>query len=496
MPVPHKLNVPVPPPSPRNISFSSTVTSYNNDVRDENFEADYYFPGRVSSCLSAPLTFNQSELNDLVRDLGLSKDNSLILGSRLQEKNLLFPDTTFSWYKQREVEFLPFFSEKESLTYCNNVPDLLNKLGLENYTAKMWRLFMDSSKCSLKAVLLHNGNKYASIPLAHSVHLKEIYENLKTLLEAINYNIHQWTICGDLKIISMILGQQSGYTKYPCFLCEWDSRAKNEHWTKKQWLPRKNLTPGSMNVVKRALVESGKILLPPLHIKLGFMKQFVKALNKEGNCFKYLCEKFPHLSDAKIKEGIFVDPQIRLLTKDKKFEKSMSRMEQEAWIAFKNVITGFLETKKDPNYKAFVSNMLYKFQKLGCKMNLKVHFLYAHLDYFPEGSLGDVSEKQGERFNQDLKEMERRYQGRWDARMLADFCWTLTRDNPEVMKKRQAKKRNFEHTISKDLRNPCLQLSTFDSLRNFKIVKIVLLFKKNSIKKIEKNYRIKKFKKN
>ena len=42
-------------------------------------------------------------------------------------------------------------------------------------------------------------------------------------------NINGW-LCGDLKVLSILLGQQGGYTKYPCFLCLWDSRAKNEHW--------------------------------------------------------------------------------------------------------------------------------------------------------------------------------------------------------------------------------------------------------------------------
>jgi hypothetical protein len=30
-------------------------------------------------------------------------------------------------------------------------------------------------------------------------------------------------ICGDLKALSMLPGQHFGYTKYPCFMCEWDS---------------------------------------------------------------------------------------------------------------------------------------------------------------------------------------------------------------------------------------------------------------------------------
>ena len=70
------------------------------------------------------------------------------------------------------------------------------------------------------------------------------------------------------------------------------------------------------------------------------MEQFVKAL--DGNCFNYLSNKFPALSQAKVKEVIFVGPQIRALTKDKVFEESMTRAEREAWISFKEVIDKFL----------------------------------------------------------------------------------------------------------------------------------------------------------
>jgi len=73
--------------------------------------------------------------------------------------------------------------------------------------------------------------------VAYSVHLKETYENLVRLIDVLKYNEHQWKICGDLKIISMILGQQAGYTKYPCFLCKWDS-AHEKHWKVKNWPKR------------------------------------------------------------------------------------------------------------------------------------------------------------------------------------------------------------------------------------------------------------------
>ena len=71
------------------------------------------------------------------------------------------------------------------------------KLGYE-HDSDEWRLFIDSSKSSLKAVLLHNGYIKPSIPIAHSVNMKETYEAMKTTLEAINYSKHDWKICANL----------------------------------------------------------------------------------------------------------------------------------------------------------------------------------------------------------------------------------------------------------------------------------------------------------
>ena len=96
----------------------------------------------------------------------------------------------------------------------------MKTLGLKVYNAHAFRLFIDSSKRSLKAVMLSNRNKIASVPIAHSVHLKDTHENLKMLLQSIQYDKHQWSIYGDIKVIGLLLGQQFGSTKYPCFLCE------------------------------------------------------------------------------------------------------------------------------------------------------------------------------------------------------------------------------------------------------------------------------------
>ncbi|EFN77001.1 hypothetical protein EAI_07091, partial [Harpegnathos saltator] len=197
---------------------------------------------------NSPKSFNQSALNDLVRDLGLSKESVELLGSRLKERHLLESETTFSWYRYREKEFIPF-SMVDSLVFCNNVSDLMHFLGLKSYNANEWRRFIDFSRRNLKVVFLHNGGIYASIPIGHSIHLKETYENLKTLLGYINYEQHNWLICGDLKILCMILGQQQGFTKLLCFLCEWDSRARKLYWTEEKWKVRKILEPGVKNVI-------------------------------------------------------------------------------------------------------------------------------------------------------------------------------------------------------------------------------------------------------
>ena len=64
--------------------------------------------------------------------------------------------------------------------------------------------------------LLHNKNKYPSIPNAHSVHLKEPYDNMKLHLETIKYEYH-WSQCGDLKVIGLLIGMQVSFTKFYCF---------------------------------------------------------------------------------------------------------------------------------------------------------------------------------------------------------------------------------------------------------------------------------------
>lgn len=80
-------------------------------------------------------------------------------------------------------------------------------MGIQNYDSNDWRLFIDSSKRSLKCVLLHNGNELASLPIAHSTKIKEEYPRISLVMEKIKYIEHNWVICVDLKMLNFLLGQ-------------------------------------------------------------------------------------------------------------------------------------------------------------------------------------------------------------------------------------------------------------------------------------------------
>lgn len=386
-------------------------------------------PDYIPDISKDPHLLDQAELNDLVRDLGLTKQMSELLASRMLQWNLLKEETRVAIYRNRNKELKKFFVKQNNICYCVDIDGLMECFGFKHEPSE-WRLFIDGSTESLKAVLLHNGNEKPTMPLAHAVDLKESRESMEEILKIIKYEQYQWKICCDLKVLSMLMGLQGGYTKNMCFLCLWDSRADSEHYKRKVWPARKEFAPGKSNVEHAPLVDPSKVILPPLHIKLGLIKNFVKKLKPDGKGFLYLKQKFPRLSDAKLKEGVFVGPQIKKLMNDSNFDKTLEVLEKTAWKCFKNVVNGFLGNRKADNYEELISKMLDSYHRMGCRQSLKIHLLDSHLDFFPE-NLGDVSDEQGERFHQDIATMERRYQGRWDEGMMSDYCWQLLRDNKD-----------------------------------------------------------------
>ncbi|GBO41548.1 hypothetical protein AVEN_193296-1 [Araneus ventricosus] len=124
---------------------------------------------------------------------------------------------------------------------------------------------------------------------------------------------------------------------------------EKKHYIKKVWPKRQFLIPVVKNEENEPLVASEKILLPPLHIKLGLMKNFVKAMDCGGSGFQYLRLKFPKVSETKIKECIFLGPQFRQLMNDPVFESKLTKLEAAAWTSFKELEENFFGNHKAEN---------------------------------------------------------------------------------------------------------------------------------------------------
>ena len=59
------------------------------------------------------------------------------------------------------------------------------------------------------------------------------------------------------------------------------------------------------------LIDRSKMLMPPVwQIKLSFIKQLVKALDKNGEAFKYLQNFFLKIWEAEIKVSIHIGQEI------------------------------------------------------------------------------------------------------------------------------------------------------------------------------------------
>ena len=132
--------------------------------------------------------------------------------------------------------------------------------------------------------------------------------------------------------------------------------------------------PGVKNIQHIPLVNPNEVLIPPLHIKLGLMKNFVKAMAKQNlNDFAFFCKKFPKLSQAKLEQGIFVGPQIRELFEDLESEKTLNTLELRPWYAFKWICSNFFGNFKSNSYLG-VAELLAAYKEMGCRKSFKMHF--------------------------------------------------------------------------------------------------------------------------
>lgn len=190
----------------------------------------------------------------------------------------------------------------------------------------MWRLFIDSFKVSLKAVLLHNGNKFPFISLAHATNMKIhttawSFRWKKLIIMTINVTFD------NLKVVALLLGMQLDYTKYCCFLCEWDSRDKKNYYEKKELPKQTSLTRRNKNVINILFYfcRSWETLFAPF-IYFPIPSKWIK----QAMDFPYVRNKFPKIN--------------------------------------------YLGNSKSENYMEIVNNILPSWKVIGCNRRIKIHF--------------------------------------------------------------------------------------------------------------------------
>lgn len=124
------------------------------------------------------------------------------------------------------------------------------------------------------------------------------------------------------------MGLQRGFAKFPWYVCLWDSKDTKGHYQRQDWPQWTEFAVWRNSVKWEPLVDPQKVLIKlgimKQHIKLGIMKQFVSVLNKESAAFKYVQDVFPKLSDAKVKAGVFIRPQINMILERKEFPKMLT----------------------------------------------------------------------------------------------------------------------------------------------------------------------------
>ena len=137
-PVPHGDGLPVPQPPPSEIESNSEdenkfedLPALDQDYCDENVNKPY-FP-------------KQNDINDLIRDLNLTKENGEILTSRLKQWNLLSSDVKITQQRKREHLFSTYFTLINGVCYCHDITGLFEAIDIPCTTTD-WRLFIDSSQ--------------------------------------------------------------------------------------------------------------------------------------------------------------------------------------------------------------------------------------------------------------------------------------------------------------------------------------------------------------
>ncbi|CAH0558845.1 unnamed protein product [Brassicogethes aeneus] len=182
----------------------------------------------------------------------------------------------------------------------------MSEMGIDQYEPEKWRNFIDSSKTSLKAVLLYENSTIKPVPVLYAIKKKENYETMGWILKTLNYSCHGWRACCDLKVVTFLLVCNLDILNNVAHLV--NSRFSGNQYKKRDWEPRTFTSLGQFNQIS-----------PPLmHIKLGIVKSFIKTLVKPSHPGKHPrnIPAFNHLNThvfqnyhlKKLKKACLMDP--------------------------------------------------------------------------------------------------------------------------------------------------------------------------------------------
>ena len=98
------------------------------------------------------------EINDLIRDMYLTKSTLELFISKMKQWNLDEKSVSITSHRVRHESFSSFYTLRDGPCFCHDIPALFDTIGGLQYVSKEWRIFIDSSTTSLKV---------------HSIKLKE-----------------------------------------------------------------------------------------------------------------------------------------------------------------------------------------------------------------------------------------------------------------------------------------------------------------------------------
>ena len=131
---------------------------------------------------------------------------------------------------------------------------------------------------------------------------------------------------------------------------------------------------------------------------------------KKEAAFTYLWETFPRISEAKLKEDIFIGPQIWEIIKDEYFDRLFQGDKKAAWDTFKFLVKVFLGNRRAQNHEELVNNFFQSYQKLVCNMSQKKYTSFTRFGIFSHRTvvqwvmhMENVSSKTFLEFRRDVK---------------------------------------------------------------------------------------------